>query len=120
MKRNVQKNRWNLIIILIIFGAISYAGYKYFMPAPQQADIFAITPVSLTYGETTVSGILQKDSAVSSSGNYLLILPDSRPITLDVKGLDNLLGMSVNVSGFLLPADQYGPMFMQVKTITTN
>lgn len=120
MKRSAPKTRWNLIIILIIFGAISYAGYKYFMPTPQQADIFAITPASLTYGETTVSGILQKDSAVSSSGNYLLILSDSRPITLDVKGLDNLLGLSVNVSGFLLPADQYGPMFMQVKTITTN
>ncbi len=120
MKRSVKKTRWNLIIILIIFGAISYAGYKYFMPAPQQADIFAITPVSIQYGETTVSGLLRKDSPEGVDGNYLLVLDDSRIVVLDVVGLDKLVGSTVSVSGILTPAsDELHPMTMSVSTITS-
>lgn len=121
MKRSAPKTRWNLIIILIIFGAISYAGLKYFMPAPQQADIFAITPTSLAYGETTVSGLLRKDSPVGVEGNYLLVLEDSQIIELEVLGIDNLVGQYISVSGILSPAlDSLNPMTMTVSTITTK
>jgi hypothetical protein len=121
MKRSVKKTRWNLIIILIIFGAISYAGLKYFMPAPQQADIFAITPVEIQYGETTVSGVLRKDSPAGGEGNYLLELDDMRIIVLEVSGVDNLLGQNILVSGILSPAtSELHPMSMLVSLIKVN
>ena len=117
MKRSVKKTRWNLIIILIIFGAISYAGLKYFMPAPQQADIFAIMPDQLTYGNTTVDGVIQKDAPAGEQGVYFLALPDFRHITLEITGIDNLLGLHVSVNGYLEPATENSPIKMLVTSV---
>lgn len=118
MTHRASKTRWNLIIILIIFGTISYAGYKYFNSQKTPANIFVVTPSAISYGNTTITGVLRKDSPVGESGNYLLILDDSRPVVLDVKGLDHLLGNKVMVSGYLLEATKVRPLFMKVNTIT--
>jgi hypothetical protein len=119
MKHRTPKTRWNLIIILIIFGAISYAGYKYFMPKPQQADIFAITPDSLNYGETTVIGELRKTAPAGEVGEYLLALPDSRVIVLDISGVDHLVGQTVILKGELFPSAGPGQhLSMKVAKLT--
>lgn len=118
MKRRAHKTRWNLIILLLVASALTYAGYKYFMPAPQSAEIFLITPASLEYGDTTISGVLRKDTAVGQKGNYLVILADSRPVLLDIQGLDNLLGAEVSVSGYLTPSDSDSLISMKVNSLT--
>ncbi|KKU27396.1 MAG: hypothetical protein UX40_C0018G0005 [Microgenomates group bacterium GW2011_GWF2_46_18] len=76
---------------------------------------------AIQYGDTTVNGILRKDTVIGESGTYILVLPDGRPILLDVQGLDNLVGSSVIVTGNLSPAiDTLSPMTMIVNTITTS
>ncbi|MFZ2200033.1 MAG: hypothetical protein WAV40_04565 [Microgenomates group bacterium] len=118
MKRRVHKTRWNLIILLLIASVLSYAGYKYLLPHPQSAEIFLITPASLDYGDTTISGVLRKDTAVGEKGNYLVILPDSRPVLLDIQGLDNLIGAEVSVTGYLTPLDGESLISMKVSSLT--
>lgn len=118
MKRSVQKTRWNLIVILVIFTALTYSVVKYFTPVPQQADIFAITTDTLMYGNTTLSGTIRKDSPLGKNGRYMLILEDSRPVALDVVGLDNLIGFKVKAIGYLLEATTDRPLFMKVDSIT--
>ena len=119
MSKSRGKTRWNLIVILIIAGALSYAGFRYLYP-PQPADIFIIDPViNLEYGDTTVTGELRKGVPVGQDGEFLLILPDSRVIVLDVAGLDHLIGSLVTVSGYLSPTvDRSLPMYMTVKSLT--
>jgi hypothetical protein len=118
MKHRKRKTFWAPLTVLIVFGIISYSGYIYFKSQKTQANIFAITPSVITYGNATVTGVLRKDSAVEESGNYLLILDDSRPILLDVKGLNHLLGNKVSISGYLLEENTQRPLFMKVTEIT--
>jgi len=108
-----------VILGLSLFIALAYVGFRTLYP-PQPSSIFLITPTPLEYGDTTISGTLRKDSPVGQDGNFLLILDDSRPILLDVKGLDNLLGLSVSVTGYLLPVDGDIPMSMTVSSISTQ
>ena len=105
------------ILALSLAIALGFAAYRsLYTPAP----IYLITQDTLEYGDTTVIGTLRKDAPVGKPGTYLLILSDSRPIRLDVKGLDNLLGLYVSATGYLLPADGNTPMSMTVSSITTQ
>lgn len=108
-----------LILSLSLIIALAYVGFRTLYP-PQPSSIFLINPTNLEYGDTTVSGTLRKDSPVGQDGNYLLVLDDSRPVFLDVKGLDHLLGFSISVTGYLSPADGDTPISMTVNTITTQ
>ncbi len=117
--RRLSSKPLYLILGLSLFIALAYVGFRTLYP-PQPSSIFLINPTTLEYGDTTISGTLRKDSPIGQDGNYLLILDDSRPILLDVKGLDNLLGFPVTAQGYLLPADNNNPMFMTIKSITTN
>ncbi len=115
--RRVSRKPIYTILILSLILALGFSAYRsLYTPAP----IFLITQDTLEYGDTTVVGTLRKDSPVGKPGTSLLVLSDSRPILLDVKGLDNLLGLSVSVTGYLLPADGDTPMSMTVNTITTQ
>lgn len=117
MKRSTPQTRWPLLIILIVATIITYLGFKYLSPKPKSAGIFLVAPTNLTYGDTTIEGILTKDSPASVKGTFLVVLPDSRPVVLDAPGLDGMIGNSVVVSGKLVPADDIFPMMMFVKTI---
>lgn len=115
------KTRWSLIFILLLACALSYFGYKYFFAPKQAADIFMIAPVSIEFGQTTLSGKLTKDTPLGTKGNYLLVLSDSRPVLLDVQGLDSLVGKTVSISGILSPAVKPGdPIIMTVSEIKTK
>lgn len=115
--RRVSRKPIYTILALSLILALGFSAYRYFYtPAP----IFLITQDTLEYGDTTVVGTLRKDAPVGKPGTYLLVLSDSRAILLDVKGLDNLLGLSVSATGYLLPADGDTPMSMTVSSITTQ
>lgn len=115
--RRVSRKPIYTILALSLILALGFSAYRYFYtPAP----IFLITQDTLEYGDTTVVGTLRKDAPVGKPGTYLLVLSDSRAILLDVKGLDNLLGLSISVTGYLLPADGDTPMSMTVSSITTQ
>jgi len=115
--RRVSRKPIYTILVLSLILALGFATYRsLYTPTP----IFLITQNTLEYGDTTVVGTLRKDSPVGKPGTYLLVLSDSRAITLDVKGLDNLLGFSVSVTGYLLPANGDTPMSMTVSSISTS
>lgn len=105
MKRTAKKTRWNLLVLLGLAFILSYAGYQYFMsaPAPQSADIFVIAE-PLEYGDTTLTGILRKDSAVGKTGKFYLALKDGQTVELSYsKNLDNMISKRVTVMGYLTP-----------------
>lgn len=117
MKRNPPKTRWSLLVILIIASFATYLGLKYLTPKPESAGIFLVASPDLTYGETTISGVLTKDAPAGKKGSFILVLPDSRPVVLDLTGLDAFLGQNVEVAGMLIPADEISPLMMTVKSI---
>lgn len=117
--RRVSRKPFVIILALSLVIAIGYSVWNnYFRPTP--VTIMAINPVPLTYGDTTISGTLQKDSSAGEDGNFLLVLSDMRVVMLDVMGIDNLLGLSVSVSGELSPATTTSPLTMTVKTIIVS
>lgn len=114
-KRKSSRKSLYLILGLSLTLALGYYAYRS-MLAP--SDIFVISQTPLTYGDTTITGTLRKDTAVGEEGNYILVLDDGRPVLLDAQGLDGLLGATVSVSGTLSPsADSLSPMTMIVNTI---
>lgn len=114
-KRKSSRKSLYLTLGLTFFVALGYFAYRS-MLAP--SDIFVISQTPLTYGDTTITGTLRKDTAVGEEGNYILVLDDGRPVLLDAQGLDGLLGATVSVSGTLSPsADSLSPMTMIVNTI---
>lgn len=117
--RRASRKPLYVILALSLFIAISYVGFRTLYP-PTPASIFLVDTIPLEYGDTTISGTLRKDSPVGEDGKYLLILSDSRPVLLDAQGVDNLLGLSISVTGYLLPTDGDTPISMTVNTITTQ
>ena len=115
-KSRAQKSHKSLYL-LIIFILLASLGYGYYRSIVQPSNIFVINEASLSYGDTTVAGTLRKDTAVGESGNFILVLPDGRPILLDAQGLDGLLGSTVGVKGDLLPAIGNTSMKMAVSTV---
>lgn len=106
-----------MVLILSFVIAFGFVGYRYLYP-PTPAPIFMINTMQLEYGETTITGILQKDSPIGNNGSYILVLSDMRPVLLDAQGLDNFLGLKVTIAGVLSPAiDSDLPMTMKVNEI---
>jgi hypothetical protein len=105
------------ILALSLFISIAYAGYKYMMPEPESAGIFLVAPTELEYGNTTITGLLTKDASDGKAGTFIVVLPDSRPVTLDAPGLDSMVGSTVEVAGLLIPGDSMFPMKMFVESI---
>lgn len=109
--RRVSRKPLYAILGLSFALSLSYVTWNtYFRPAP--ASIMVIEPTPLTYGQTTISGGLHKDDV----GNFVLVLPDRRVVTLDVKGIDQLDGSPVTISGILSPT----PLSMAVQSITVT
>jgi len=102
-----------LIIILLLASSMTFAGFKYLVSRAEPAPIFKITPTSIKYGDTTITGTLQKDAPAGQSGNFILALSDMRIITLDVQGIDHLIAVPATVTGVLSP-----DMTMTVQSIT--
>lgn len=71
----------------------------------------------LEYGNTTIEGILKKDSPVGVKGQYMIVLDDLRPILLDIVGIDSLLGQTVTAKGYLSPGEGVLPITMSVSEI---
>ena len=123
MSTNIaRKHKYTIIffplsIIILTFILINFNKYR---KNQRASEIFLIEETSLSLGQTTITGILQKDSPTGKTGTYLLVLPDSRPVILDIVGLDNLVGKRVNVTGNLTPSSKAGlPLSMTVSEITT-
>lgn len=116
--RRVSHKSFFVILILSLVISICYVAWKtYFRPLPSSIDVFVVSPAELSFGNTTLLGTLRKDSPVGIEGKYILVLKDGRPIVLDIKGLDNLIGLPVTVSGNLSPSDSSHPMSMVVSSI---
>jgi len=114
-KRKSSRKSLYLILGLSLTLALGYVAYRSMLTP---SDIFVIQESPVTYGDTTVTGTLRKDTAVGEVGNYILVLDDGRPVLLDAQGLDGLLGATVSVSGTLSPsANSLSPMTMIVNTI---
>lgn len=106
------------LLLFLILGA-AWGAYRFY--PRQSADIFLITEPGLTYGDTTFSGILRKDAPVGEEGTYFLATPEGRAIMLDAQGLDDMIGLTVNVSGILSPAPTNADLpFMVVVSMETN
>lgn len=90
-------------------------GFRALYP-PQSADIFLINDGA---GETSVSGILLKDTAVGIEGNYLLTIDGEPPVLLDItSNIDSLVGQRVSVDGYYTPKLPTGqPATLKVSTI---
>lgn len=101
------------VLGFFFLGVIVYCIFRYLYP-PQKSQIMAINPALLYYGQTTITGILQKDSPDGIKGKYVVILSDMRAVTLDIQGLDPLLTELVSVSGLLSP----NPLSMKVSSIS--
>ena len=106
--RRVSRKPFYIILALSLTLAIGYSVWNtYFRPAP--VTIMAIEPVPLTYGDTTISGGLHQED----DGTFILVLPDRRVVTLDVTGIDHLVGLPATIQGDLSPS-----MTMAVQSIT--
>lgn len=120
-KSGTRRGSRQPIFIILGISLVLSLGYVYFNASPknspQSAGIFVVTSAP-TYGDTSVSGILRKDSPAGVSGKYILVNEDGIPIILDSSNIDNLLGSPVVVKGNLSPSvDGVAPMTMTVKTI---
>lgn len=102
-----------LVISLIVLGGLAFSLYR--VIPRQSASVFVVDTPS--YGETTVTGQLFKDSAVGDPGNYYLITSDGKPVLLGVQGLDDQLGLTFRVSGTLNPP--VGDIKLPVLAVTT-
>lgn len=113
-KSKLRKSSKKPVLIILGLSLIISIGYLAFRTyfTPQQTQIMEIAPVSLAYGDTTIEGSLQKDYARNI---FVLVLPDRRTIDLDVKGVEKLISLPVNVSGNLSP-----DLTMKVSKITVQ
>lgn len=119
MARKQKKNSTsNYLLLASIFLIIGIAWGVYKLIPRQSAEIFVVT-APLEYGEVSLTGVIQKDTAVGVEGNYFLIIPNQKPILLDVRGdNDSFIGQEVTVSGTLYPESPSGqPPTMEVLTI---
>lgn len=118
--RRSGASRRPLLIILVVslFIAIGYTVYR---AQSQPSEVFLVQPVPLTYGDTSLTGTLLKDAPAGEPGQFLLVLSDTRPILLDVQGLDHLLGQQVMVTGILSPGGSTtDPAVMTVHELSAN
>jgi len=119
--RHVSRKPLYLILALSLTLAIAYSVWNvYFRPTP--VNIMAIAPASLTFGNTTISGTIQKTTPIDQPGTYFLTLPDMRVVLLyNVSGLNEIVGRPASISGFLTQSSSTSyPLGMSVKTITVE
>lgn len=96
------------LLITILFVVL-----RIFYP-PQPSDIFVIGEPSLTYGETTLTGIIRP-----ADKGYVLDLGNNTIINVvNAPNLDDQLNLQVSISGYLMQ-DEYAnnnlyPYEMQV------
>lgn len=103
-------------LCVIILALTFYFGSR--DSRPQGLEINVIQESDMQYGDTVLTGLLQKDTAPGIEGNYLLILGNNKLVLLDIQNIDYLVGAAVSVSGFLSPANTAGqPMTMSVRDI---
>lgn len=74
----------------------------------ETAGIFVVTP--LEYGNTTLSGVIQKDAAVGDVGKYYLVTSDSHTILLDAQDIDAMIDETVVATGYLTPPAAEGDL----------
>lgn len=109
-----------LLILSFLIATLGVYSYVRFRPVGP-AEIFLVEPVALSEGETTLAGTLVKDSPAGEEGTYLLILADSRIVSLDIQDADALLGLPVIVEGLLtLPSSASDSPSMIVVSLSTN
>lgn len=117
-KHGFRVNPTKIIISLIILGGLAYSLYR--VVPRETAEIFVVSE-PLTYGETSVTGILRKDSPVGEPGLYILAESTGRAIILDIADADPMIGLDVTVSGFLTPAvDSASLPVMTVSEMRSN
>lgn len=122
MKRSKPKTRWLLVSILIAASALTYFGYRYFLqpPTAQPADIFMIAS-ELEYGDTTISGLIQKDTTLNKEGKYYLVLEDGHVIELLSSGLDSMVNRQVTAYGYLTPKiDEFSLPLFKIDSMETS
>ena len=100
-----------LLILSFLIATLGVYSYVRFRPVGP-AEIFLVEPVTLTEGPATLTGTITKDSPIGQEGSYLLILPTSQIILLDLTDLDPVVGLSASVTGTLNTA--FDPPIMQV------
>lgn len=110
-----------IIISLILLGGIVYSLYRVVPRSLQQPlDVFVIEE-PVVYGETTITGNLYKDAAIGKPGNYYLATDNNKAFMLDVTGVDQMVGLSVTVSGYLYPpASESTLPYMIVSDMRSN
>jgi hypothetical protein len=76
----------------------------------KNTNVLTINEVAiLSYGPTTLEGILLKETPAGVPGSYLLAIPDGSVIELNVESsIDALLGQLVLVTGTLVPGSNEG------------
>lgn len=115
--QRVSRKPIYIILAISLLIAIGYASFRSMYP-PQTSEIFEITPSSVEYGYTTLTGRLTKDTPVGQKGSYLLALPDMRFVYLTIENIDSLVGQNVAATGILAPSDDPAkPMIMVVDEI---
>ncbi len=122
-KTRVKSRKNKSIYIILALSLFVSLGYLYIRNTftPQSAGVFVIETTALQYGSTTISGTLQKSSPLGADGSYLVVLPDTRIVILDVKDMDQIVGSSVVVSGVLsAPSITNDQLTMQVSKITVK
>lgn len=120
MKRKKNSSRLQLAIFIIGITTLSFVAIRSLLPKPQSADIFLVSDSAVVEGETTLTGVLLKDSPVGEPGGFFLALEDGKPVSLDIEGMDHLIGVSVSLTGHLTPSLGANlPMVMQVNSLTT-
>ncbi len=106
------------LAILIFLGGFAYGAWG--KSVGQPADIFVVAE-PLIYGDTTLTGIIQKDAGLGQEGNYYLTLSDGRIIGLDATGIDTMVSREVVVSGYLYPKESDTDIpYMTVGSINTE
>ncbi len=86
---------------------------------PQKADIFLIEDGASQYGETEITGKVQKDTAIGVEGNYFLLTTENKYILIDTQEeMDGFIGNKVTIKGFQTPATTLGqPETIKVYTL---
>lgn len=108
--RRVSRKPLYIILSLSLLISIAYASFRYLYPV-SNSGIYEINQSTIS-----LEGRLIKDTSVGVEGNYFLIKSNGEAILLDNQGLDSFVGQTVQVDGFITPANTTG----QPPTITVN
>lgn len=104
-KKNIfSKHPLRSFAILVFILGLIYGGLVK-MPSQSNPNVNIISS-PLTYGEVTLSGILQKDAPLSAAGKYYLSISDGHTIQIMASNLDKYVNKQVEIAGNLSPATE--------------